>query len=135
MKLAFVAISLFLFSCGHHRDVRPGAKGIHKVRVQADDKRMGARDALEQANHFCGERNRSAAILKEKYKYIGDMDESTYRTSKRVSKAAQVLGGNLWGLGSREKTQKRGKATMLGGETADQILGQGYQVLMYFKCV
>lgn len=132
---AFVLVSGFLFvSCAHHKDVRPGADGVHRVVIQTDDKEAGARQALEQANHFCKESNKIAAIVEEDQKYTGDMDEKQYQTGKKISKVAKVVGGTTWALGGRNESSLGG-VVGLGGMAGDAALGQGYTVSMKFKCM
>ena len=67
MKSCFFLImgSFLLASCAHHRDVRPGADGVHKVVIATDDKEQGSRDAISQTNHFCEESGRHAAFVNE----------------------------------------------------------------------
>jgi hypothetical protein len=129
-----LALSLFTFGCAHHRDVRAGADGIHRVVIQTDDTDAAARDAISQANNFCEERNKQAAFINEDKKYTGDMDESTYKTGKRASKAAQAVGGAVWVFGGKTESDIGG-ITGLGGAVADSALGKGYTVEMKFKCM
>ncbi len=123
----------FLAGCAHHRDVRPGADGVHRVVVTTEDTEQGSRDALDQANHFCKERNLSAAIINEDNKYSGSMDEKSYKTAKTAAKVAQAAGGAAFVFGGRnEKTA--GGIVGMGGGIADSALGKGYTVEMKFKC-
>ncbi|MCK6599603.1 MAG: hypothetical protein L6Q37_14660, partial [Bdellovibrionaceae bacterium] len=64
-RVGFLLLMSLLVSCAHHRDVRPGTEGVHKVLIHTDDQEEGARDAIEQANHFCKERNQYAAFINE----------------------------------------------------------------------
>lgn len=68
MKLVLLTILATLVSCGHHRDVRPGVNGVHRVVVSTDDKVKGSQEALRQARHYCKETDRDAAIVKEEAK-------------------------------------------------------------------
>lgn len=134
IKMILTAIGiLFLGACAHHRDVRPGADGIHSVVVTTDDKEQGSRDAISQANHYCGESKRQAAFVNEEQKYTGDMDEKTYKAGKRISKAAEMVGGTVWTMGGKRESNAGG-VVGLGGATADSVLGKGYTVTMKFKC-
>ncbi len=138
---------IFFTGCGHHRDVRPGAKNTHSVTVKADDEAEGARDALRQANHYCKEFEKHAAILEENAKYTGDMDEASYKNMKKASKVAKTVSGS--GIGSAGGVHGRrmrnmdpnapsgpdlGEVTGLGGAVLDDVAGQGYTVSMRFKC-
>lgn len=127
-------MSLFVFGCAHHRDVRPGAEGVHRVVVLSEDSEEGARDALSQANHFCEKRGGlKAAIVDENKKYTGDFDEQTYKTGKAASRAAKVVGGTTHVLGGRRE-RNAGGVVALGGIAGDAVLGKGYTIEMRFKC-
>lgn len=134
-KIIFVGASLFLISCGHHRDVRPSSDGKHRVVVTSEDEEGGQRDALEQANHFCKERyEKVAAIEKEKTKYIGDMDESNYKTTKKASKALEYGGSSAWLFGGK-KESNAGKVASGAGGVLGAVAGKGYSTTMIFKCI
>lgn len=124
---------LFISSCAHHKDVRPGADGIHKVVITTDDKEDGSRNAIDQANNYCKEFNKSAAIVSEDQKYVGDMDEKDYQTGKKLSKVAKVVGGTVWSLGAKNESNAGGIVGVTGA-AADSALGKGYNVIMTFKC-
>jgi hypothetical protein len=131
-------LQLFFFvlifsACAHHKDVRPGTEGIHRVVVQTDDDSRGARNALDQAEHYCKQYGKQPAIVTEDKKYTGDMDEKDYRTGKKVAKAAQTLGGVVWALGGKNESNAGG-IVGVGGAVGDQVLGEGYTVEMKFKC-
>lgn len=126
--------TIFISACAHHRDVRPGADGIHTVVIATEDKEAGSREAIEQANHFCEQRKRSAAFINEDQKYTGDMDEKDYKTGKKISKVAKVVGGTVWALGGKNESNAGG-IIGLGGAAADAAYGKGYTVTMKFKCI
>lgn len=132
-KVLLLVCSLFLASCAHHRDVRPGADGVHRVVVATEDTDQGSRNAIDQANHYCKQSKRQAAFLEEESKYKGDLDEKTYKNAKRVTKVAQVLGGGVWAMGGKRESDAGG-IVGLGGTAGDAALGKGYQVSMKFKC-
>ncbi len=140
MKPALFLFTLFFLSaCGHHRDVRPGNKGINTVSVLAEDETSGMRDALNQANHFCDESEKKAIVLEESSKYTGDMDESTYKNMKKASKVGKTLSGTKLGTNSGtspvgSKRNQTGSATGVGSEVLDDLAGQGYTVTMRFRC-
>ena len=131
--LFVILTSAILVSCAHHKDVRPGADGIHRVIVTSEDNEKGARNAIDQAQHFCEQRNQSAAFVSEDKKYTGDMDEKDYKTGKTVAKAAQAIGGAVWVFGGRAERNAGGIVGM-GGAVGDQVLGKGYTVDMKFTC-
>ncbi|HEX4924938.1 MAG TPA: hypothetical protein VFV50_12670 [Bdellovibrionales bacterium] len=131
--LLITGIAMLAGACAHHKDVRAGADGVHRVVVQTEDTEAGARNAIRQANHFCEERGLTAAFVEEDKKYTGDMDEKDYKTAKRVSKAAQAVGGAVWVFGGRAE-RNAGGLVGLGGAVADQAIGKGYTVEMKFKC-
>jgi len=125
---------LLLSSCAHHRDVRAGAEGIHRVVVKAEDTDEGARDAISQANHFCKQSNKTAAFINEEKKYTGDMKEADYKSAKTASKVAQGIGSAAWVLGGRQESTAGG-IVGLGGSIARDVIGEGYTVEMKFKCM
>jgi hypothetical protein len=133
-NLIALLFAVFLFSaCAHHRDVRPGADGVHRVVVQAEDDE-GEQDAISQANHFCKERNQVAAFVDEKKSYTGSsMSEADYRKSKTASKVAQGVGGAAWVLGGKNESALGG-IVGTGGSIARGAIGNGYTVEMRFKC-
>ena len=125
---------VLLYSCAHHRDVRAGAEGIHRVVVKAEDTDEGARDAISQANHFCKQSNKTAAFINEEKKYTGDMKEADYKSAKTASKVAQGIGSAAWVLGGRQESTAGG-IVGLGGSIARDVIGEGYTVEMKFKCM
>ena len=135
MKKIFLVLPLLaLASCGHHRDVRAGAEGVHTVKLQAADKDQGTREAISQANHFCEQRHLSAAFVDENQSYTGDMKEENYKTVKTAGKVAKTVGGAAYVFGG-SKESNLGGIVGLGGVVADGIAGNGYTVQMRFKCM
>lgn len=132
--ISAMALLLFLGACAHHRDVRPGADGVHRVLIRAEDTDEGGREAISQANHFCKQSKKMAAVVNEEQKYTGDMDEKTYKNAKRATKVAKTVGGSVWALGA-ERESNVGGIVGLGGTAADEALGKGYTVDMKFKCM
>jgi hypothetical protein len=134
LKRSFAIISLLILgACAHHRDVRPGSDGVHRVVVRAEETEEGSRDALSQANHFCKEYNKMAVIVDEGAKYSGSMSESDYKTAKTAAKVAQAAGGAAYVFGGKNE-RNAGGIVGLGGGIADQAIGKGYTVEMKFKC-
>lgn len=129
----FTLIVLSVAACSHHRDVRPGAKGVHTVIVQSDTKSGGAEYALDQAEDFCDDQDKRHYIISEKVHYEGSMDEESYRSSKSLANAAKVGGtaANIFG-GHRESNL--GGIAAVGGIAGDAYLGDPYRVKMTFKC-
>lgn len=129
--LGFILIGLM--SCAHHRDVRPNASGTHLVQFQTETKDNGYRNAKAQADHFCEQNKKIAYVKKEGYKYTGDMDEETYKTTKTASKIAQGVGGAGYVFGGK-KEKTAGGIVGLGGAIASGVAGQGYTYKMTFIC-
>jgi hypothetical protein len=129
-----LTIATLCAACAHHRDVRPGTDGLHKVVVRAADKEEGSRDAIAQANDFCKGQQKIAAFEEENEKYTGDLDEKSYQTTKRISKVAKVVGGTTWVMGGKRESNIGG-IVGLGGTAADAALGEGYTITMKFKCI
>lgn len=133
-KLALVGSVLLLGACAHHRDVRPGADGVHRVTFQTEDKDEGYRNAMSQAEHYCKEKSSgSPVILNEGSQYTGSMDEGSYRTGKTVSKVAAAAGGAVFALGGKKESTAGGIVGM-GGGIANAAMGKGYTFEMKFKC-
>ena len=132
--LLFLVGAFNLTSCAHHRDVRPGADGIHRVVIKSDDHDEATRDAIAQANHFCEQRGKSAAIITEDKKYTGNMKESDYKTAKTASKVATAAGGMVHVFGGKTESTAGG-IVGLGGVIGDAALGKAYNVEMKFKCL
>lgn len=130
--LTIVAV-LAVCSCAHHRDVRPGADGTHRVVIMTDQQEEGTRDAISQAQHFCKSKNLEAAFVNEKAAYKGDLDEQTYKNAKRAATVAKTLGGGIW-VGGGKRESDVGGVLGLGGQATDQALGNAYEVAMEFKC-
>ena len=134
MRYLVSAVLLSLVACAHYPDVRPGASGEHSVSLAGDDDDELARQAISQAKDYCKDvHKKSVAIVSEDKKYIGDMDEKSYKGAKRAAGAAKAIGsaGAVFG-GERER--RAGGVVGLGGVVGDVALGAGYRVTMKFKC-
>ncbi len=131
------ALSLFalLCACAHHRDVRPGAEGVHRVTLITDNTEEAGRDALSQASNYCEKMQggKHPAIVSESKRYTGTMDESSYNNAKTAAKVAQGVGGAAYVFGGRNESNAGG-IVGLGGAVADGAIGKGYTVEMTFKC-
>lgn len=124
---------LFTTGCAHHRDVRPGVDGMHSVVVLSEGGEEGTRNAISQANHYCGQLGKHAAFVEEDQKYTGKVDEETYNTGKTIGKVLTTVGGAGYVFGgSNEKNA--GGVGVLAGQAANVALGKGYTVKMKFKC-
>ncbi len=124
----------FLFiSCAHHKDVRPGADGIHRVVIYTDDSQGAGRSALSQAESFCKEIEKRPGIIEEKTTYIGKVDEETYNSGKAVSRVLKTVGGANQVFGGRNESNAGGVGVLAGIGT-DAALGNGYTTEMKFKC-
>lgn len=138
MKLISLTIfaALFLAGCAHHRDVRPGADGIHSVRTREPNKERAERSAISQAEHYCESMgDKHPAFFNENTKYTGTMDEGTRDTVNKASKAAMILGGAAGTMGRSSST--RGAGTVVGAAgTAGHVMtsGDDYEAEMKFKC-
>lgn len=133
-SLSLCLLSVFAVSCAHYEDVRPGARGVHKVMLRTDNRDLGEREALVQAGYFCKERKRSIAILSESSKYKGEMSEKKYRNSKIDAKGAAAVGSTLFFHGSG-LTSAAGAALGIGGAMANDSLGNAYTINMKFRCI
>jgi hypothetical protein len=124
---------LFIFGCAHHKDVRAGADGVHRVVIRSETKEEGERESLSQAKSYCDEKKKEAVIVSENSKYTGDMKEEDYKTMKTASKAAEIVGGTAHVFGGKNESNVGG-IVGLGGVVANQVAGNGYTVEMTFKC-
>lgn len=134
-KTGLCFVLLFLAACAHHRDVRPGADGLHRVLTRGPDKDEVERDAIAQANHFCSERNnKSAAFVSEGTQYTGSMSESTHKTTRNASKAATVVGSGMGIFGGQNEANAG--AVVGGAGVVGNIMtgGDAYTTEMKFKC-
>lgn len=134
-KFVFVLGSVLLItSCAHHRDVRAGASGVHRVVVTTDDMDEGTRGAIAQANHFCEERKMAAAFIDENKQYTGNMKEEDYKKLKTAGKVAGVVGSTAYVFGGKNESAVGGLVG-LGGMAANAAAGKGYTIEMKFKCI
>ncbi len=131
--LIISALSFIAISCAHYPDVRPGANGIHRVVIPTSDTDAGSREAIEQANDYCGTMKKSAAFIDEKQAYTGSMKEEDYKKGKQITKVAKVIGGTTYVLGGKNESNAGG-IVGLGAIAGDAALGNGYKVEMKFKC-
>lgn len=124
-----------LAACAHHRDVRAGSDGVHKVVVRAPDREQAERSAIRQAEHFCQQRQLAAAFVEEKTQYTGSMDEKTRDTVRKASTAAMILGGGVGTAGRNAGTRVGGGAVGTAG-TVGAIMtgGDDYTAEMRFRC-
>ncbi len=134
MKITFILMTLLLVSCGHHRDVRPGIKGVHRVVVVSPDSQEGKQEAIAQANHYCDQFERHAAFAKESTKYVGSVDEKTYQQARMFSRATKYS-SNQAKLRGGKRESNFGMIAGAAGSSVDEALGNGYQIDMIFKCI
>lgn len=132
-KIILITIAFALGACAHHRDVRPGADGVHRVVVNGDNEGDGERNALSQANHYCKEFQKGAVIINEETKYVGNMEESTHKTVRTASKAAGVIGGGMAVFGGRRESNA-GKGVLGAGAVGNVITNNAYKTEMKFQC-
>ena len=108
---------LVLASCAHFQDVRGGKNGLHSVVITGQDEDDAAREALVQAGYYCKEKfKKEVVIVSENKKYIGEMDEQSYKRTGKAAGVATAFGGSTIGLG------------------ASAYMGKGYRVEMTFNC-
>jgi DNA-binding transcriptional regulator LsrR (DeoR family) len=93
LKITILLSIFLLVSCAHHRDVRPGSKGIHRVVVRKQNQEQAEQLAISEAQDYCSQYNKAPGFLEEKTEYKGTMNESTRDTVHKVSNAAMILGG------------------------------------------
>lgn len=128
-----IAQYFFISGCAHHRNVRPGEDGTHKVIFQTEDKNTGGDDAMSQAEHFCEKQGKYPVVISESSTYNGSMDEEKYNDIKTAGKVASVVGSTAYVFGGKKESQLGGIAA-LGGTAAQVATGAGYTFEMKFKC-
>lgn len=133
MKYLVLASLFAIVSCGHHKDVRPGASGIHRVVVRGEYKESAEEESIRQANHYCKEFEKSAAFVSEKTSYTGDVDEQTYKTGKVLTRVFRTAGSSAHIYGGK-KERNAGGIGAIGGVAGDAGLGNGYTSVMTFRC-
>ncbi len=133
MKYFYCLVLLSLISCAHHEDVRPMADGNHIVKIIGEDKTAITREAMDQANHFCKETKKYAAVIKEETKYIGSGSEEDYVRNKNITNAVSAVGGSAAVFGGK-KEKELGGIGLIGGQAANAYLGNGFQTTITFVC-
>lgn len=123
-------MALLVGACAHHRDVRPGADGKNRVVTTATENESASRNAISQANHFCGQFKQSPRIISEKTIYTGEMNEDTRKTIRKASQAAVIIGG------MNTNTNNNKVNPILGAGTVGGVMtnGEDYQTEMIFEC-
>ncbi|MGZ3769944.1 MAG: hypothetical protein ACXVCP_08085 [Bdellovibrio sp.] len=132
-RYLLILAGLLLTSCAHHRDVRPGEDGLHRVILQEEDANNGYRNASTQAEHYCSQFNKTAFVVNENSKYTGTMAEGDYHAAKTATKVAQVAGGALSVFGGQTE-RTAGNVALLGGSVGRGIIGNGYTYELKFRC-
>jgi hypothetical protein len=131
-KIILITTLTVLSSCAHHKDVRPGADGIHRVVVKADGDE-GQRNALDQAKDYCDQFNKSIGIIEEKQTYTGRADQDTYENGKAIANVLKTVGGVTSVFGGKAE-RDAGHVGIVAGAGTDAAFGKGYTVEMKFKC-
>lgn len=111
--LSLVA-GVVLVGCAHHRDVRAGVDGVHRVVIQTEGDEADKRNAFDQAEHFCKEQGKYAAIIEEKQNYTGHVDESTYNNAKTASKVLKTVGSGAYVFGGKNERSAGGIGVLAG---------------------
>jgi hypothetical protein len=123
-----------LAGCATYEDVRPGKDGLHTIILNGDDEGVLAREAIDQGRNFCKKvHSKSVAVVSEEMKYVGDMDEKTYKNIKRGAAVAKSVGTVGYVFGGKNES-RAGGALGLGGVAADSAAGNGYRYTMKFNC-
>jgi hypothetical protein len=141
----FALLLITLFSaCAHHRDVRPGSNGVHRVAVRAVEKSDAERSAVAQAEHYCDSLNCHYVIISENTQYTGSLDENTRNTLRRASQAASFVGNqsahpsdphSIHSQPTMASTPARtNTAGTLGAVGTIMTNGEDYLTQIQFKC-
>lgn len=132
---AILISSTFFAGCAHHRDVRPHTSGLHNVSFLAERREDGYKEAFKQAGNFCEERyGLHPVIVSESSEYVGSMQEDSYNQAKTVTEVVSVVGivGSL--LGGSDRDRDVGTVAAIGGQIANEAIGDGYRFNLGFRC-
>ncbi len=80
-------------------NVMPGEDGVNKVLVRDIERDDAEEEAVNAANKYCEKQNKHAVFMHNKTDYQGSMDEGTRNTVRKASRAAQVVGAGMGGVG------------------------------------
>ena len=83
LMVGLVYSSTVLFSAcatNHRLDVKPGIDGLHRVTVRTVDVTDGNREAVQQAENYCNEINKSAFFYNDEGKMKGANKTGTNTT-------------------------------------------------------
>lgn len=132
--LVLTGAALLIQSCSTAQvRVMPGENGNHKV-VARDIERDDAEEAAaNSAKDFCKDHGGKMAVFtKDSTKYTGDMDESTRKTVRNASRAAQILGG----VGTIPGESRTAGAVLGGAGTVGRQMtsDRDYEAVVEFKC-
>ncbi len=133
--LIWGAFALSLASCAHHRDVRAGADGVHRVVLRGPDRAPLEESAISQANHYCDQFKKSPGFVSEDSKYTGKGDEENHKMVRGATKAVTAGGGMMSVFGGQNERNAGNVAVgagVMGGIMTDQ---EAYTVDMRFKCL
>lgn len=132
-------------SCSHHDDVRPGYRGVHYIKIKAEEKRAGVRKALSQASHYCESIGRNSYyIVKENIKYVGDISEDSHKVGKKINNILGAISSNHISTESSDNScdnsecsshkRKIGVGGNFPSAAINEYLGEPYQINIRFKC-
>ncbi len=112
-------------SCAHYPDVRPGEKS-NRVVVSEESEEAAFHNAMGQAKDYCddAQNKKKPVIVKEEKKYVGAMDEDTYKKTKTVTLITGSIASVVGGKKERES----------GAAVRDVDMGKPYEVTLQFKC-
>ncbi len=130
ISITFVSL---LSACAHHNNVRPASDGNHYVKLSAQTRDAGGKEAWRQAKLYCSEQKASAYVNHESIDYTGSLPESEYLSNLNIANAVETAGTVLWVLGEN-KVDDVGAAMSIGGGIAEDSMGTPYQVELSFTC-
>lgn len=130
-----VATFMLITNCAHHPDVRPSAKGIHKVILKIPERDTGYRNAMNQAKSYCKneEGEKRPKVLKEITKYVGKIPEKQYLKQRKIGKILSGVGTGAAIFGNKSE-RKVGKGLMVGGGVTSSAAGVNYRYTLIFRC-
>jgi hypothetical protein len=74
--------------------VRPGANGVHTIRIRSAERDTAEYLALRGAMDYCRARQQEAEFIDDGVTYTGALDETTREVVRQASRAAGAIGAS-----------------------------------------
>jgi hypothetical protein len=134
ITLAVLGTALSLgCAAGPKQYVTPGADGINRLRIRAEERLTAERTAIRGAKDFCADGKQQVVFIEQKVQYTGTMDEATRELIRATARAA--------GAAASQETLRKpggsstGRVLQSGGAAVGEIAGgDDYQADVVFQC-